>query len=347
MSGACIYPGPEHGLMSEEHYLPAALGRFRGYEPLNGRVCDRCNREIGRRIEEHFLRAVPVVFFRLLLGVRGRDGHPTPFYREAAGASPLDIRGRVPGRSYDLFWEMVPGTAGVFPARQIVFEHPTQGTVPVLIRDYMRDRPEMLRDYLREQGLDGARPVSAFAKDDERPWVSALFEALGGSPPAWEAPSFPAEPVTLEAFGTFDREIYERAIAKIAFHYALKIFPDLTGLEPEFAGIRAFIWDGGDAGAFVREREDQFLTNFRGGARPVHWMHILVAERTPEWIVAHVQLFAGPDWPPPQPYRVQIGANPARLIRPPELRGHLFVIQEPTAPSGPAGVMEERQFFRA
>lgn len=48
--------------MSEEHYLPAALGRFKGYEPLLDRLCRDCNKQIGNTCEEPFLRAGPIAF---------------------------------------------------------------------------------------------------------------------------------------------------------------------------------------------------------------------------------------------------------------------------------------------
>jgi len=50
MSSVCIYPGP-HGVMSDEHYLPAALGRFEGYDPLYDRVCRNCNKRIGDTVK--------------------------------------------------------------------------------------------------------------------------------------------------------------------------------------------------------------------------------------------------------------------------------------------------------
>jgi hypothetical protein len=96
MSNVCIYPGP-HGVMSEEHYLPAAFGNFQGYEPLRDRVCRPCNTHIGDRVETEFLRTGAIVFFRWLLGVSGRDGlPPSPFYRRAAGMPPILMTGRPP-----------------------------------------------------------------------------------------------------------------------------------------------------------------------------------------------------------------------------------------------------------
>jgi hypothetical protein len=60
VNDVCIYPGPQHGVMSGEHYLPRALGRFDGFEELYDRVCKTCNAAIGERVETEFLRAGPI-----------------------------------------------------------------------------------------------------------------------------------------------------------------------------------------------------------------------------------------------------------------------------------------------
>ncbi len=340
--GTCIYPGP-HGVMSAEHYLPAGLGTFRGCEPLQERLCRRCNREIGSRVEEQFLRAGPTGFFRWMLGIEGRNGlPPSPFYRRAAGTSPIIMLRRAPGLSYDLLWEVSPGSEKVFPLRQIVFDHPLAGTHPIPVLDRMRDKPDALRDCLRERGLENARPVHAFAGPDEIPWVSELLPAVGGVPPGdWVTTSFPPQRIPLVATVTVT-EAYFRAIAKIAFHYTLKMFPELTGKEPEFAGIKEFIWAGGDADRFVRQRPDQFVVNFQRGYRPTHWSHILGVERAYNAIVAYAQFFAGPHCLPP-PYEVQIGINPARVIQRIEPHAHQFVITNPTAAGGLVGEMVDLQ----
>lgn len=137
-------------------------------------------------------------------------------------------------------------------------------------------------------------------------------------------------------------QAYFRAVAKIAFHYALKIFPDLTGLEPEFSPIKKFIWEGGEIEQFVRQTKGQFVENFQHGYRPTQWMHILAVERTYQRIFAHAQFFAGPQSLPP-PYKISIGRNPSRIVSRPEQRAHQFVILDPTTNSGIVGVMEDAQ----
>jgi hypothetical protein len=135
-----------------------------------------------------------------------------------------------------------------------------------------------------------------------------------------------------------------RAVAKIGFHYVLKMFPDLTATETEFAPIQDFIWAGrGDVAQFVRQRSDQFVRNFER-ARPTQWMHILAVERTYSVILAHVKFFAGPGIVPP-PYVIRIVLNPARIDSRREVRGHQFVVLDPAAGTGEMVDAEPAQFI--
>ena len=279
--------------MSDEHYLPAALGKFQGYEPLRDRVCAACNKKIGDAVETEFLRTGAIVFFRWLVGVSGRDGPPpSPFYRRAAGLPPILMMGRVPELRHNLFFEVEQGTEKVYPLRQVVFEHPLWiEPQPAPIHDRMREHPEHLTELLREGGLDRGRPTRVFAAPDEIPWVSDLVRSLGYTvPDDWSVTEFSPRKMSLVAEVRVSPAHF-RAVAKIGFHYALKMFPDLTGMEAEFAPIKDFIWAGGDVTQFVQQRADQFVRNFRS-MRPTNWMHILSVERSYEVIRAQVQFFA-------------------------------------------------------
>jgi hypothetical protein len=128
-------------------------------------------------------------------------------------------------------------------------------------------------------------------------------------------------------------------VAKIAFHYLLKMFPDLTGLEREFDGIKEFIWNGGQVSQYVIQRKDQFIVNFKLGYRPTNWMHILAAERSGGRIKAYAQFFAGPH-SLPLPYEVKIGRDPARIHVPPRRYAHEYVVLEAGVGACPKGVME-------
>lgn len=300
---------------------------------MRDRLCTLCNTTIGNRVETQFLRAGPIAFFRWLVGAEGRDGPPpsSPFHRGAGGAPPLLMFGRAPGEPHDLLWDLDRGTEEVFPLRQVVFEHPLLGTRPVPILDRMRGDPEVLQDYLQREGLGGARPIRAFAAADEIPWVSALVSAIGGRPPAgWAVTQYPAQRIQLEVRATVT-EAHVRAVAKIGFHYTLKMWPDLAGTEPEFDRIRGFVWEG-TGGGIVRQLPHQFMANFATG-RPTHWMHILGVRRDYQRITAYVQCFAGPRCLPP-PFEVEVGRDPARVMVRPEWRAHMFVYTDPMAGRG-------------
>jgi len=345
MADECIYLGP-HGEFSDEHYLPAAFGRFSGYDPLRSRVCRECNTHIGKTVETEFLRTGAIVFFRWLLGVSGRDGlPPCPFYRRAAGMPPILMTGRAPGFNFDLLFEVDAGTQDVYPLRQVVFEHQLlAGPRAVPIHDRMLENPEHMIDLLREWGLDRAKPIRAFGTAEEIPRIGELLQKLGYPTPAdWAITEFPAQKIALVAEVAVSSAHF-RAVAKIGFHYALKMFPDLTGLEAEFAPIKDFIWAGnGEVAQFVQQRSDQFLRNFKG-ARPTKWMHILAVERTYDVILAHAQFFAGPGIVPP-PYVIRIGRNPARIVSRREVRGHQFVMLDPEAGTGEMVDAEPAQFI--
>jgi hypothetical protein len=246
---------------------------------------------------------------------------------------PIHMTGRAPGLDYDLLFEVDPGTEDVYPLRQVVFEHRLLAQPrAVPIHDRMRDNPQLLMELLQEWGLDSGQPIRAFATNEEIVWVGDLLQKLGYALPTDCAiTTFPAQKIALVAEVTVSPAHF-RAVAKIGFHYVLKMFPDLTGMEAEFAAIKDFIWGGGDAVKFVRQRSDQFVKNFRG-RRPTKWMHILAVERTYDVILAYAQFFAGPNILPP-PYVIRIGRDPTRIMYRKESRAHQFVILDPAAKTG-------------
>ncbi len=86
---------------------------------------------------------------------------------------------------------------------------------------------------------------------------------------------------------------YHRAIAKIAFHFFIWCsFPQITGFEPEFNGIKQFIWQGGDSSNHVRSNAGPFERD-QIGEGP--YAHVLAAGVADNEAVATVQLFAGSD----------------------------------------------------
>lgn len=328
--------------MSDEHYLPRALGKFQGLEPLRNRVCRECNSEIGK-LETQFLRAGHVGFFRWLLGIHGYDElPPSPFYKGSLGTKPIYMLGRTSEMSYDILWENYPGTEEIFPLRQIVFYHPLVGHRPAPIFDWMKGNPNGFREYLESEGLDQWALIQLFAAEEEISWVEALIRTIGGDPPKhWGHTEF-RSPQRLQLIAHLNvTNAYFQAIAKVGFHYTLKMFPDLTGHEYEFSKIKDYIWSG-EGENFVVEHIKPFVENFNLGYRPTHWMHILAVEKSPDRIIARAQFFVGPRSMPPS-YEIKIGKDPRNIIGQPEIRSHQFVITDSQNPSGPIGVMEDAQ----
>ncbi|WHZ13580.1 MAG: hypothetical protein OJF52_000412 [Nitrospira sp.] len=341
MSRQCIYPGPHSDKFSSEHYLPEAIGRFSGMELLDDRVCRACNTELGKRIETQFARAGSTVFFRWLIGVQGKNGlPPNPFYRRAAGVDPIVMIGRAPGWQYDLLWEIEAGSEDAFPLRQIVFEHSLTGHHPVPLLDRMRGNPEVLNQHLRELGIESAKPIHVIALPDEIPWVEDLVRSLGFELPGnWKMTEFPPQQIQL-VVNVNVTAAYFRAVAKIVFHYMLKMFPEFTGHEREFDEIKTFIWDGGEISRFVQQRRDQFVTNFRMGMGPTKWMHVLAVEKGGGSITGYAQFFLGPR-ALSLPYAVKIGRDPSPILTRPRRRSHMYVIQAANPMQVPEGVMED------
>lgn len=333
----CIYPGPHDNRLSSEHYLPFSLGRFRGCEPLNDRICIACNNAIGN-VEAQFLRSGPIGFFRWLLKIEGRNGlPPSPFYHRTLGASPLYMIARVPPWPYDILWETDPGTEEAFPLRQIIFEHPLAGYHALPIFNWMLKDPETVRRELEERGIAMAKPIHAFADPVDIPHLEAVFLRFGVTPPQdWCTTQLPPERIKF-TINVSVTEAYFRAVAKIAFHYVLKVMPAFNGNEREFSGIKDFIWNGGKASAFVRQLDGQFIANFRS-ARVTNWMHILAVTSSFKGIFVYAQFFVGPRCLPP-PYQIFIGPNPSPLITRPIRKAHQFVIHHNKETSGFTGEM--------
>ena len=129
---------------------------------------------------------------------------------------------------------------------------------------------------------------------------------------------------------TFTTNIhYFQAIAKIGFHYYLAHSKrSYRGDEPMFAGIRAFIMDGGEKDEFFHSSGRTFVTPF-GEVRPGQaitcgtWCHLVAADETVDVIVAYVSLFVGPDRIG-SPHCITLGKIDSRITSPDFLWGHVY-----------------------
>jgi hypothetical protein len=189
---------------------------------------------------------------------------------------------------------------------------------------------------LREEGLEQATAIHGFAHPHEIAAVTVLVDSVGLMPPSkwnWEEKEFEPhwERVNVTAFLP---ESFFRSVAKIGLHYTLKMFPDLSGHEPEFAAIKSFIWEGGE-NRFV-------MQDFSPPLMPKCWSHFLGVERSYEALIATAHLFVPPlgQMPAiPPKYKIIIGRDPSRIIRPVQVRAHQFAMTELGVASGAIGEM--------
>ncbi len=344
MEGTCVYCGGPRREMSEEHYLPAALGDFGAFQVLDGRVCGECNNAIGQSAETQFLRAGPIALFRWILGVEGRNGRPPdPFYRAAGGAPPLLTYGRPPGFDFDVLCEVEWATRNVGFARQIVFGDPARGKIPILVTDRMLADAGQLPLALGIAGIPAARPLMAWAREDEIPAVEGLLRTHYGElpPTLWgDADVPPGHGIDVRTLVRVGPPFF-RAVAKVVFHYALKVFPDLDGEAAAYLPLRRYIRHG-EGDGFVREVRNQVVENFRRGYRPTQWCHILLVERNYERIFGYAQFFVSPE-SLPFPLRVDVGPNPSRIAQRAERHAHMFLIETVEGGGSPHGTVADLQ----
>jgi hypothetical protein len=192
---------------------------------------------------------------------------------------------------------------------------------------------------LRVEELEHALPVHGFAHSEEISVLEALLTSSNFPvPKKWNEAGSEFTPghvsVTLEAPMGF--EPFVRSVAKIAFHYTLKVFSDLSGNESEFRAIKEFIWSGG---------ENRFVEQVQGPELiqpPTCWSHFIFVKQSYEEIVARVHLFVPPPGAVsamPPPFYVLVGRSPSRIVRGVEQRAHQFAMSQLDVPSGPIGEM--------
>jgi hypothetical protein len=247
--GACIYCGA--GADAKEHWIPRGLGTFKGYLPLLDRVCDGCNRRLGRAVDKEFLRTGEIGFQRAVYGVLGRSGRGTisPFHFKGASADP-PTTATMPSSSGDhsILAEFATGTHGepvTRPLRQLVVQ--TERTVACipLPRSWTTVQ---LKLAVKQRRLDAAKPIEVYLDTDEAPLKSEDYLRTKIRPTfgAFEIdvfrPGAVADPqiTELPASANISRA-YTRGVAKLAFHYVLWVSNIFRGDEECFREIRDFV----------------------------------------------------------------------------------------------------------
>jgi hypothetical protein len=299
---------------SSEHWLPRSIGTFGPLQVLNGKICGHCNEALGREIDPEFTRVGPEAILRSGLGIDGRHGpSKSPFYFRAATEQPL--RAVVPEAPEDeagLLWETVPGTGGEPEGRllqQLVIldDAGKRHAIPFNI-EWPAD---VLRKAIKHRGIAGGTLVEIYLDPEHLDRVKPVLSAVFGK--------FRAEHFGRSGAGQQRRTIlfenrigptYLRAVAKIAFHGALKLRPELIGNEWQFDVLRRFIRHG-DLPMMnpVQYRNDRIVAGLGDGVMLKDWGHVVAVETTETTVFTKLQLFIGPGAIPPI-WVVRIGRRP-------------------------------------
>jgi hypothetical protein len=170
----------------------------------------------------------------------------------------------------------------------------------------------ILRAALTHRGIEGGTLVEVYLDleflEGCRPVLSAVF------------PGFRAEHFARSGAGQSRRTLrfenrigptYFRGIAKIAFHGALKLIPDLRGDEWEFGTVRRFIRDGHLPFVQPIHRVYEPIIAGVGGRITLRdWGHVIAVEADHQHVTVRLQFFIGPS-AIPATWVVRLGRKPA------------------------------------
>lgn len=335
----CIYCHTSSDL-SKEHCLPRGLGNFRGHHVLHNAICAGCNSSISL-CEDQFLHSGPEAFFRYMLGIRGRGHHDPiiPFYRGSAGADRITLIYPHPETGIEILWELDEGTEQMHELRQIVVETDDGQTLPMPLPPQISSAQDVRKE-LKSRGLEGAKPKVFSVPDSEWEHMDAVLREVWPGSNWKRIPNTAPDgrlPVKL-SFSVTSR--YFRAIAKIAFHYALAALnPVFTGDEPQFAAIRSFIMHGtGVPRSFVTQSPNQIVHGLGDNVTTKPWGHFLSVRKELGQVSADLQLFVGPG-NLPYVYHVKIGRDPSRIFSP-QARGDFYHYFEGGPKGGYDGIVD-------
>ena len=334
----CIYCDNNEA-NSGEHYLPACMGKFRNFEQLYDRLCTECNGKISS-LEEQFCRCGPEAFFRIFLGIKGRNYHKkvNPFYRGSSGGKRIVIETKHPSKNCQFYCEMEKGQLNAFPARQFIVVDPEGNHHSILITERIKESKDLLEE-LKKEGLENSRIVECWYSQKEEEWINELCRGHNVKINLGE--TLPYQNMGNKQFvTTFTiNDKYFRAIAKIGFHYFLKHFSHFTGVEKEFDGIKDFIMNGGDTDNWVRQIKGSFVWGLKPGVTTDKFGHLIAVDKNENEIISKMHFFVGPKGAPPQYYQVYIGRNTKKIIYP-ENMGHQFVYFDEVDQEGYNGRMD-------
>jgi len=247
------------------------------------------------------------------------------------------MKARHPTKDFDIYCEVEPRTNKTRPARQVVVQD-REGKYPaILITDDIKD-PDDLKAKLIEMGIKEAKFEECWAHAEEQGLMRKLCSLFEGRI-NWDRMSpYSDTGERQHVVSFFLTRKYFQAVAKIAFHYCLKQFSHLTGIEAEFDGIRSFIMSGGKEHNWVQQKRGSFVYGLNKGMTTDKFCHLIGVEIKPELIPARLQFFVGPRGKFPY-YEVSIGGNPGKIITHQRV-GHQFVYFDGKDRNGFVGSMD-------
>ncbi len=305
---------------------------------LVSRICEKCNNALGQTLDQVMSRESPQALNRALLGIKGRhtDEANIFHYKSQQPQPPVQITVAHPEHAFHPQVELIPGSD---PPRtriveQLVFQKSdTADWESIRIRPINpADDGRWLKRAIQRRGLESARLVQMFCAPDDAtlpsderqpsPWLrKALLFAF---PQAQEQAQQHGIRVDWLVDGDVETATvasqikirvtaeYARALAKIAFHYALTADHWITGHEAEFQPVRAFIRDGvGSPQQFVDLAARHFVIDSGAALKGTHHFLLLDINGAGE-LVVHMQFFTNGSRLSPTPQHA-LGVPPIRV----------------------------------
>ncbi len=307
---SCIYCPQEAN--SEEHHLPLALGKFKGYVALKDRLCSSCNSKCGK-LDEQLSRSGIEAWHRKRLGIGGRKAHKkvNPFYRGSAGGKAIEMTAAHPVTGKVVPLELLGGNE-VRELRCVTLT--AEDGTDYVIRIFDGMTSEQFKKCINRLPVNKFKTADISASEQEAAWVESIIKKglKFESRTDWEPSKFGRTfygPVTVKVRGDAR---YFRCIAKIGFHYFLTKMSQFRGDEDCFAAIRGFIISDSTTLADCTRFLTVSRNSLRSEQRREQWGHILSAGKNDLHLGAGVRLFVGPD-STSRTYDVDLGRNPSLI----------------------------------
>jgi rubredoxin len=329
----CIYCGSVFDATKGEgdHILPAALGEFKDDVRFR-RICPRCNSRIGA-YEQQVMQCGPENLFRSIV-------FPTSnrLKRRGQGRTKGAMGAPAPEVTVQLSHGKSLAARSLANPRESIaldnlFVRDADG-VEKAIRLFPGLRADQLRQRIDELNLKEVKELRLDSCDANCAEFLALISKAWPTMTIQQQSSMNAGIHQVPTRITFTVNIhYFQAIAKIGFHYYLAHSKrNYRGDEPEFAGIRAFILNGGEKDDIFHPSGRTFATPF-GEVRPgmaitcSSWCHLLAADETIDVVVVYVSLFVGPERIG-NPHYITLGRIGARIVSPDFVWGHVYLYEK-------------------